>query len=71
MNNSSVEVKLKDGTQVSIPVKYIETIETADREKIHIAHNGGNLEGSTFILDPVLQSQLAAVQGDLDASRSY
>merc|ERR1712173_355529 len=27
------------------------------------SHSGGELEGSTVILDPVLQSQLAAVQG--------
>ena len=42
--------------QVSIPVEYIETVETtADGEEIHIAHSGGDLEGSTVILDPVLQ----------------
>ena len=42
--------------QVSIPVEYIETVETtADGEEIHIAHSGGELEGSTVILDPVLQ----------------
>ena len=42
--------------QVSIPVDYIETVETtADGEEIHIAHSGGELEGSTVILDPVLQ----------------
>ena len=65
--------------QVSIPVEYIETVETTeDGEEIHISHGGGELEGSTVILDPVLQvwpllsissfcllpqSQLAAVQG--------
>merc|ERR1712055_1238281 len=64
MSSSSAEVKLEDGSQVSIPVEYIETVETtADGEEIHIAHSGGDLEGSTVILDPVLQSQLAAVQG--------
>ena len=42
--------------QVSIPVEYIETVETtADGGEIHIAHSGGELEGSTVILDPVLQ----------------
>ena len=41
---------------MSIPVEYIETVETtADGEEIHIAHSGGDLEGSTVILDPVLQ----------------
>merc|ERR1712083_493401 len=61
---NSRKVKLEDGSQVSIPVEYIETVETtADGEEIHIAHSGGELEGSTVILDPVLQSQLAAVQG--------
>ena len=41
---------------MSIPVEYIETVETtADGEEIHIAHSGGELEGSTVILDPVLQ----------------
>jgi len=49
----SAEVKLEDGS-VSIPVEYIETVETSGE---------GGLEGSTVILDPVLQSQLAAVQG--------
>jgi len=64
MSSSSAEVKLEDGSQVSIPVEYIETVETtADGGEIHIAHSGGELEGSTVILDPVLQSQLAAVQG--------
>ena len=49
--------------QVSIPVEYIETVETTeDGQEIHISHGGGDLEGSTVILDPVLQSQLAAVQ---------
>ena len=37
-------------------MEYIETVETtADGEEIHIAHSGGDLEGSTVILDPVLQ----------------
>ena len=46
-------------SQVSIPVEYIETVETtADGEEIHISHNGGDLEGSTVILDPVLQVSL-------------
>ena len=48
---------------MSIPVEYIETVETTeDGQEIHISHGGGDLEGSTVILDPVLQSQLAAVQ---------
>ena len=72
----SAEVKLEDGT-VSIPVEYIETVETSGEE---ISIGRGGLEGSTVILDPVfiankivvgfntyiiqvLQSQLAAVQG--------
>ena len=45
--------------QVSIPVEYIETVETtADGGEIHIAHSGGELEGSTVILDPVLQVRI-------------
>ena len=37
-------------------MEYIETVETtADGGEIHIAHSGGELEGSTVILDPVLQ----------------
>jgi len=55
----SAEVKLEDGS-VSIPVEYIETVETSGEE---ISIGRGGLEGSTVILDPVLQSQLAAVQG--------
>merc|ERR1719430_1488100 len=63
-NNSSAEVKLEDGSQVHIPVEYIETVETtSDGDEIHITNSGGDLEGSTVILDPMLQSQLAAVQG--------
>jgi len=58
-SRSSAEVKLEDGS-VSIPVEYIETVETSGEE---ISIGRGGLEGSTVILDPVLQSQLAAVQG--------
>lgn len=54
---ASQEVKLEEGT-VTIPVEYIETVETSDQ--MHVA---ASLEGSTVILDPVLQSQLASVQG--------
>merc|ERR1711915_1026345 len=53
------DVKLEEGS-VSIPVEYIETVETSGEE---ISIGRGGLEGSTVILDPVLQSQLAAVQG--------
>jgi hypothetical protein len=65
VSGSSAEVKLEDGSQVSIPVEYIETVETtADGEEIHISHHGGGeLAGSAVLLDPLLQSQLAAVQG--------
>ena len=41
---------------MSIPVEYIETVETTeDGGQIHLAGHGGDLEGSTVILDPVLQ----------------
>jgi len=53
---ASQEVKLEEGT-VTIPVEYIETVETTDQMNV-----SASLEGSTVILDPVLQSQLAAVQ---------
>jgi len=51
----SAEVKMEDGS-VSIPVEYIETVETSGEE---ISIGRGGLEGSTVILNPVLQ----AVQG--------
>jgi len=55
-SRQSAEVKMEDGS-VSIPVEYIETVETSGEE---IAIGRGGLEGSTVILDPVLQSQLGA-----------
>ena len=48
-SRSSAEVKLEDGS-VSIPVEYIETVETSGEE---ISIGMGGLEGSTVILDPV------------------
>merc|ERR1719474_2109847 len=50
------DVKLEED-QNSLPVEYIETVETSGEE---IAIGRGGLEGSTVILDPVLQSQLGA-----------
>jgi len=55
-SRQSAEVKMEDGS-VSIPVEYIETVETSGEE---INMGRGGLEGSTVILDPVLQSQLGA-----------
>ena len=39
---------------MTIPVEYIETVETTDQ----MQESAGSLEGSTVILDPVLQSQV-------------
>jgi len=54
------EVKLEDGSLTTV-----EYIETSGEEIIATDDmiTRGDLEGSTVILDPVLQSQLAAVQG--------
>ena len=57
-------------------MEYIETVETtADGGEIHIAHSGGELEGSTVILDPVLQVRVEYIvrvkSWEIKSSRKY
>ena len=57
-------------------MEYIETVETtADGGEIHIAHSGGELEGSTVILDPVLQVRVDYIvrfnRWEIKSSRKY
>ena len=52
--SEQASVKLEDGT-VSIPVEYIETVETSEEE---IGISRGGLEGSTVILDPVCSNRI-------------